>query len=88
MYQIMCETLSARVYQIMCVKLGLHVCTKLCVRNVFCTCVPNYVYETRSPILREVHRLKVFDNRTLRRIFSPFERKYEETGENVIITSF
>jgi len=43
---------------------------------------------TWSPTLREGHRLKVFDTRTLKRIFSPFDWKYEETGENFIIRSF
>jgi len=53
-----------------------------------CVCVLNYVCETWSTALRDGHRLKVFDNRVLRRIFSPFDRKYEETGENFIIRSF
>jgi len=30
-----------------------------------------YRYETRSPTLREEHRLRVFENRMLRRIFGP-----------------
>jgi hypothetical protein len=30
-----------------------------------------YGYETWSPILREEHRLRVFENRVLRRIFGP-----------------
>jgi hypothetical protein len=38
-----------------------------------------YGYETWSLILREEHRLKVFENRVLRRIFGP--RRAEVTGE-------
>jgi len=52
------------------------------------TCVASYACGTWSPTLREGHRLKVFDTRTLKRIFSPFDRKYEETGENFILRSF
>jgi hypothetical protein len=36
-----------------------------------------YGYETWSPTLREEHRLRVFENRVLRRIFGP---KREEDG--------
>jgi hypothetical protein len=38
-----------------------------------------YGYETRSLTLREEHRLRVFENRILRRIFGP--RRDEVTGE-------
>ena len=38
-----------------------------------------YVCETWSLILREEHRLRVFENRVLRRIFGP--RRDEVTGE-------
>jgi hypothetical protein len=38
-----------------------------------------YGCETWSLTLREEHRLKVFENRVLRRIFGP--RRYEVTGE-------
>jgi hypothetical protein len=37
-----------------------------------------YGYETWSPTLREEHRLKVFENRELRRIFGP--KRDEVTG--------
>jgi hypothetical protein len=37
-----------------------------------------YGCETWSPTLREEHRLKVFENRVLRRIFGP--KRDEETG--------
>jgi hypothetical protein len=37
-----------------------------------------YGYETSSPTLREEHRLRVFENRVLRRIFGP--KKDEVTG--------
>jgi hypothetical protein len=40
---------------------------------VLCGC------ETRSLTLREEHRLRVFDNRVLRRIFGP--KRDEVTGE-------
>jgi hypothetical protein len=38
-----------------------------------------YGYETWPLILREEHRLRVFENRVLRRIFGP--KRYEVTGE-------
>jgi hypothetical protein len=38
-----------------------------------------YGCETRCPILREEHRLRVFENRVLRGIFGP--KRYEVTGE-------
>jgi hypothetical protein len=38
-----------------------------------------YGYETWSLILREEHRLRVFENRVLRRIFGP--RRDEVTGD-------
>jgi hypothetical protein len=38
-----------------------------------------YAYETWSLTLREEHRLRVFENRVLRRIFGP--KKDEVTGE-------
>jgi hypothetical protein len=38
-----------------------------------------YGFETWSLTLREEHRLRVFENRVLRRIFGP--KRDEETGE-------
>jgi hypothetical protein len=38
--------------------------------------------ETRSWILREKNRLRVFENRELRRIFGPRRGEAEEVGEN------
>jgi hypothetical protein len=38
-----------------------------------------YGYETSSLTLRDEHRLRVFDNRVLRRIFGP--KRDEVTGE-------
>jgi hypothetical protein len=58
------------------------------IMSFVCVCVLNYVCETWSTKVREGHRLKVFNNRELRGIFCPLERKYEETGENFIIRSF
>jgi hypothetical protein len=46
---------------------------------VLCGC------ETSFLTLREEHRLRVFENRVLRRIFGP---KRDETGENCIMRSF
>jgi hypothetical protein len=47
-----------------------------------------YGCETWSLTLREEHRLRVIENRVLRRIFGP--KKYEVTGvgENCIMRSF
>jgi hypothetical protein len=48
-----------------------------------------YECETSSLILREEHRLGVFEDRVLRRIFGP--KRYEVTrvnGENCIMKSF
>jgi hypothetical protein len=38
-----------------------------------------YGYETWSTILREEHRLRVFENRVLKRIFEP--KRDEATGD-------
>jgi hypothetical protein len=38
-----------------------------------------YGYETRSPILREGRRLRIFENTVVRRIFGP--KRNEVTGE-------
>jgi hypothetical protein len=37
--------------------------------------------------LREEHRLRVFENRVLRRIFGP-KREEDDRGENFIMMSF
>jgi len=36
----------------------------------------------------EEHRLKVFGNRVLRKIFGPKKEGWQETGENYIMRSF
>jgi hypothetical protein len=46
-----------------------------------------YGCETWSLTLREEHRLRVFENRVLRRIFGP-KRDEEESGENFIMMNF
>jgi hypothetical protein len=46
-----------------------------------------YGCETWSAILREEHRLSVYENRVLRRIFGP-KRKWREAGEDYIMRSF
>jgi hypothetical protein len=38
--------------------------------------------------LREGHRLRVFENRVLRRIFGSREMKIRDIGENYILRSF
>jgi hypothetical protein len=45
-----------------------------------------YGCETWSLTLREEHRLRVFENRVLRRIFGP--KRDEVPGENFIMRSF
>jgi hypothetical protein len=47
-----------------------------------------YGCETCSLTLREEHRLRVFENRVLRRIFGPKGMKRQEVGENCIMRSF
>jgi hypothetical protein len=44
--------------------------------------------ETWSLTLREEHRLRVFENRVLRRIFGPKRDKVRVNGENFITRSF
>jgi hypothetical protein len=46
-----------------------------------------YGCETWSLTLREEHRLKVFENRVLRRIYLR-RRKWQEAGEDCIMRSF
>jgi hypothetical protein len=47
-----------------------------------------YGCETWFLILREEHRLKVFENRVLRRIFGPKRDEMMKGGENCIMRSF
>jgi hypothetical protein len=47
-----------------------------------------YVCETWALTLREEHRLRVFENRVLRRIFGPKRERERENGENCITRSF
>jgi hypothetical protein len=47
-------------------------------RDYICLSVHNYGCETWSLTLREEHRLRVFENRVLRRIFGP--KKDEVAG--------
>jgi hypothetical protein len=45
------------------------------------------VCESWSLILREEHRLRVFENRVLRRIFGPKRDEVTEVGENCMMWS-
>jgi hypothetical protein len=47
-----------------------------------------YGCETWSLALREEHRLRVFENRVLRRIFGSKRNEVAENGENCIMRSF
>jgi hypothetical protein len=47
-----------------------------------------YGCETWSLTLREEHRLRVFENRVLRRIFGPKRDEMIKAGENYIMRSF
>jgi hypothetical protein len=47
-----------------------------------------YGCETWSLTLREEHRLRVFENRVLRRIFGPKRDDVTGFGENCIMRSF
>jgi hypothetical protein len=47
-----------------------------------------YGCETWSVTLREEHRLKVFENRVLRRIFGPKREEVRENGEDCTMGSF
>jgi len=44
--------------------------------------------EAWSPKLREEHRLRVLENRVLRKIIGLRRRKEQENGENCIMSSF
>jgi hypothetical protein len=46
-----------------------------------------YGCETLSLTLREENRLRVFENRVLRRIFGPKKDEVTEVGENCIMRS-
>jgi hypothetical protein len=46
------------------------------------------VRESWSLTLREEHRLRVFENRVLMRIFGPKREKWREAGEDCIMRSF
>jgi hypothetical protein len=52
---------------------------KIIIDNTIIMSVALYGYETWSLTLREEHRLGVFENRVLRRIFGP--KRDEVTGE-------
>jgi hypothetical protein len=47
-----------------------------------------YGYETLSLTLREEYRLRVFENRLLRKIFGPKKDEVIEVRENCIMKSF
>jgi hypothetical protein len=47
-----------------------------------------YRCETWSLTQREEHRLRVFENRVLRRIFELKREKWQEAGEDCIMRSF
>jgi hypothetical protein len=47
-----------------------------------------YGHETWSLTLREEHRLRVFENRVLRRIFGPKRDEVTGEGENCIMRNF
>jgi hypothetical protein len=55
-----------------------YICVCVCVQNCNYACCL-YGCGTWSLILREEHRLRVFENRVLRRIFGP--KRDEVTGE-------
>jgi hypothetical protein len=50
--------------------------------------VISYGYETWSPALREEHRLRVFENKVLRRIFVPNRDEKKKVRENYTLRSF
>ena len=47
-----------------------------------------YGCETWSLTLREEHRLKVFENKVLRKIFGAKKTKFQENGESYIMLSY
>jgi hypothetical protein len=47
-----------------------------------------YWCETWSLTVREEHKLRVFENKVLRRIFGPKSDRVLEGGENCIMSSF
>jgi hypothetical protein len=47
-----------------------------------------YGYETWSLTVREKHRLRVFENRVLRRTYAPKRVEIIGVGENYVIRSF
>jgi hypothetical protein len=51
--------------------------------------LPVFLYgcETWSLTLREEHRLRVFENKVLRRIFGPKRDEVTENGENCLMRS-
>jgi hypothetical protein len=54
----------------------------------FCIKTRRYGCETWSLTLREEHRLRVFENRVLRRIFGPRRDEMTGDGGNCIMRSF
>jgi hypothetical protein len=61
-------------------------CLKIRIYKTIILPVVLYGCKTWSLTLREEHRLRVFENRALRRIFGP--KRDEVTGENGIMRSF
>jgi hypothetical protein len=64
-------------------------CKKLKIKIYKTVIFPVVLYgcETWSAALRDEHRLRVFENRVLRRIFGP-KRKKTDHGESRIMMSF
>ena len=66
----------------------LPVCVCVCVGVCVCVCVSQVVLdgcETWALTLREEQRLRVFENKVLRKIRGVRETKLQENGENYIM---
>jgi hypothetical protein len=66
------------------------ICCLKCENRIYRTIIFPVLYgcETLSLTLREEHRLRVFENRVLRRIFGPKRGEVTVNGENCIMRSF
>jgi uncharacterized protein (UPF0332 family) len=61
---------------------------KIRIHKTIISAVVMYGWKTWSLILRKEHRLRVFENRVLKRIFGPKRNEVMGGGENCITRSF
>jgi hypothetical protein len=79
--------LATILFRIFCIPVSFQKLKKIPIYETIILLVSLYGCDIGSLALREDHRLKVFENRVLRRTFDPM-KKCQEAGEDYIMRSF